>query len=193
MTTTDRNAVTDVELHPLLATRWSPRGFDTAYEPSDAEVQTLLEAARWAPSCANRQPWRFVVARRGTPTFDRVVRHLAEGNQRWAPRASLLFVAASRNVGDDGESWLPWSHYDTGQAAALLCAQATAMDLVSHQMAGFDAEGMAKEFELPADVEPVAVIAVGRWDAGADLPEDLKAREFGPRERHPVSDLLISC
>jgi nitroreductase len=159
---------------------------------SDEDVSTLLEAARWAPSCANRQPWRFLVARRGTPTFDRVVRHLAEGNRRWAPRASALILAVARTADGNGETWLPWAHYDTGQAVAHLAAQATAMDLVTHQMAGFDVKGMATEFELPGDVEPLTVIAVGRWDAEADLPEDLKAREFGPRERYPVSDLLIS-
>lgn len=192
MTTTDRSALTDTDLHPLLASRWSPRGFDTTYEISAAEVDALLEAARWAPSCANRQPWRFVVARRGTPTFDRVVTHLAQGNQRWAPRASLLLVAASVNADESGESWLPWSHYDTGQAIAHLSVQASALNLAVHQMAGFDATGMASEFDLPAILEPLAVIAVGRWDAEADLPDDLKAREFGPRSRHLVSDLLIS-
>ena len=192
MTTVDRNAVTDADLHPLLASRWSPRGFDIGYELSDADLAALLEAARWSPSSANRQPWRFVVARRGTPTFGRVVAHLAEGNQRWAPRASVLVVAASTNSDENGESWLPWSHYDTGQAVAHLTVQATALNLAVHQMAGFDPAGMAKEFALPESVQPLAVIAIGRWDAEADLPEDLKAREFGARQRHPIGDLLIS-
>lgn len=192
MTTTDRTAVTDAALHPLLASRWSPRGFDTAHEISQADLDSLLEAARWAPSCANRQPWRFVVARRGAPTFGRVFRHLWEGNQRWAGRASALLVAASVNADEEGASWLPHSHYDTGAAVAHLTTQATALNLAVHQMAGFDVTGMAKEFALPESVEPLAVIAVGSWDAEADLPEDLKSREFGQRQRHPIGDLLIS-
>lgn len=192
MTTLDRHAVTEAELHPLLAGRWSPRGFDTDHELSDAELAALLEAARWAPSSANRQPWRFVVGRRGEPTFDRIVAHLAEGNVRWAPRASLLLLAASVNADADGASWLPWSRYDTGQAMAHLTVQAGALDLAVHQMAGFDIPGIAAEFALPETVEPLAVIAVGRWDPQADLPEDLRAREFGPRTRHALADLLIS-
>ncbi|MGQ0465689.1 MAG: nitroreductase family protein [Sporichthyaceae bacterium] len=191
MTTADRQAVTESELHPLLAGRWSPRGFDTAHELSDAELAALLEAARWAPSCANRQPWRFVVGRRGEPTFDRIAAHLAEGNLRWAPRASLLLLAASVNEAPDGATWLPWSHYDTGQAIAHLTVQASALDLAVHQMGGFDIPGMAAEFGLPETVEPLAVVAVGRWDPQADLPDDLKAREFAPRTRHDLADLLI--
>src|SRR5262245_50481428 len=116
MTTVDRAAVTDADLHPLLASRWSPRGFDTDYDIPEADLTTVLEAARWAPSSANRQPWRFIVARRGTPTFGRVVAHLWERNQVWATRASVLLVAASTNSDENGETWLPWSHYDTGQA-----------------------------------------------------------------------------
>ncbi len=191
MTTLDRSAVTDADLHPLLASRWSPRGFDTAYEIPEADLAALLEAARWAPSCANRQPWRFVVTHRGQEGFDRLVAHLAEGNQRWATRASVLIVAASKNADDNGDSWLPWSIYDTGQAMAHLSVQAEALELAVHQMAGFDPQGMSKEFGLPESVQPVAVLAIGRWDPEADLPEDLKAREFGPRKRLPLRDLQL--
>ncbi|MGQ0843212.1 MAG: nitroreductase family protein [Sporichthyaceae bacterium] len=191
MTTIDRLAVTDADLQPLLAARWSPRGFDAGHALSDADLHALLEAARWAPSCANRQPWRFVVARRGEAAFERIVAHLAEGNRRWAPGASALLIAASVNVGPEGEDWLPWAHYDVGQAVAHLTVQAQALGLAVHQMAGFDPAGIAEEFSLPGDVQPLTAVAIGRFDAEADLPGDLREREFGPRLRLSVADLVL--
>lgn len=189
MTTPDRRAVSDAALHPLLANRWSPRGFDSAHTLSDADLHALLEAARWAPSCNNSQPWRFLVTRRGEATFDRLAAQLAEGNRKWAPTASALLIAAA-NV-EDADPLEPWARYDTGQAAAHLTVQAAALGLMVHQMAGFDAAGVIKEFGLPESVQPVAAIAIGAFDPGADLPDYLRAREDGPRERRPLADLLL--
>src|ERR1700742_4440811 len=100
---TERDAVTDAALHPLLAHRWSPRGFDPAHVLSDADLHALLEAARWAPSSNNSQPWRFVVSRRGDAVHPRLVKHLVPGNQLWAPSASALILAAAATVRDDGK------------------------------------------------------------------------------------------
>lgn len=189
LTLPDRAADTAAPLHPLLAGRWSPRGFDAGYDLTDAELTTLLEAARWAPSAANSQPWRFLVGRRGDATFDAIVELLAPGNQPWAPRASVLIVA----VADTTPSPMaPWAVYDTGQAVAHLSVQATELGLAVHQMGGFDADGVAARFGLAPELQPISVVAVGRLDPAADLPEPYRGRERAPRERRPLSDLLLA-
>ncbi|HEX3827711.1 MAG TPA: nitroreductase family protein [Sporichthyaceae bacterium] len=186
----DRDAVTGAELHPLLAHRWSPRGFDPQYTLSDADLHTLLEGARWAPSSGNSQPWRFVVSRRGDEIHPRLVKHLVPGNQLWAPSASMLMLAAALTVRDDGKV-LGHAWYDTGQAVAHLSIQAGALGLAVHQMGGFDRDGVRAEFALPAHVEPIAMVAVGRYDPEAALPEPLWSRERAPRERKAVSEILL--
>jgi nitroreductase len=186
-----RSADTRYPLHPVLAERWSPRGFDTRHEIDDAGLATLLEAARWAPSAANTQPWRFVVARRGSAEFTAIVAALAPGNQAWADRASVLVVAAAQTEAPDG-SPLPWAQYDTGQAVAHLSVQAHHDGLHIHQMGGFDRDRVADRFGLPATVVPQVVIALGRHDPDATLPEPYASRETAPRERLPLAALVVA-
>ncbi len=185
----DRTANSVARLHPLLAGRWSPRGFDAGYELSDSELTALLEAARWAPSAANAQPWRFLVGRRGDATFDAIVELLMPGNQPWAPRASVLIVAIADTT---QEHTAPWAVYDTGQAVAHLSVQATELGLAVHQMGGFDAAGVVERFGLAPELKPISAVAVGRLDPDADLPEPYFERERAPRERRPISELLIA-
>src|SRR6476619_5971848 len=185
-----KTASTAVSVHPLLAERWSPRGFDRAHEIGDEALTALLEAARWAPSAGNSQPWRFLVTRRGEQAHDRLFAALAPGNQAWAGAASALILVAARTAGDDGRPQ-PWALYDTGQAVAALVTQAQADGLSVHQMGGFDTGGVRAEFGLGEDLTPVVVVAVGRHDSEAGLPEPLAAREAAPRTRHPVGDLLL--
>ena len=185
-----KTASTAVSVHPLLAERWSPRGFDRAHEIGDEALTALLEAARWAPSAGNSQPWRFLVTRRGEPAHDRLFAALAPGNQAWAGAASALILVAARTANDDG--WpQPWALYDTGQAVAALVTQAQADGLAVHQMGGFDTDAVRAGFGLADGLTPVVVLAVGRQDSAAGLPEPLAAREAAPRTRHPVSDLLL--
>jgi nitroreductase len=185
-----KTASTTVPVHPLLAERWSPRGFDRAHEIGDEDLAALLEAARWAPSAQNSQPWRFLVTRRGEPAHDRLYAALAPGNQAWAGAASALILVAARTTGDDGRPQ-PWALYDTGQAVAALVTQAQADGLSVHQMGGFDTDAVRAGFGLADGLTPVVVLAVGRQDSAAGLPEPLAAREAAPRTRHPVGDLLL--
>jgi nitroreductase len=166
-----KTATTTVPVHPLLAERWSPRGFDQAHELADDRLTALLEAARWAPSAANSQPWRFLVARRGE-------------------EASALVLVAARTAGEDGRPQ-PWALYDTGQAVAALVTQAQADGLAVHQMGGFDTGAVQAGFGLGEALTPVVVLAIGRQDGAAGLPGPLAAREAAPRTRYPVSDLLL--
>ena len=185
-----KTASTTVPVHPLLAERWSPRGFDRAHEIGDEALSALLEAARWAPSAGNSQPWRFLVTRRGEPAHDRLYAALAPGNQTWAGAASALILVAARTAGDDGRPQ-PWALYDTGQAVAALVTQAQADGLSVHQMGGFDTGAVRAELGLGENLTPVVVLAVGRHDSEASLPEPLAAREAAPRTRYPLGDLLL--
>ena len=185
-----KTASTAVPVHPLLAERWSPRAFDRAHELGDEALTALLEAARWAPSAQNSQPWRFLVTRRGEEAHGRLFAALAPGNRAWAGTASALILVAARTAGDDGSPH-PWALYDTGQAVAALVTQAQAGGLAVHQMGGFDTAAVRAQFGLGDDLTPVVVLAIGRRDSTADLPEPFAARETAPRTRRPVSDLLL--
>ena len=188
--TDPKKASTRVPLHPLLADRWSPRGFDASSPVDDEALVAILEAARWAPSANNSQPWRFVVTKRDDPGFERLHALLMPGNRTWASSAGALVLVAAQTVDDEGRA-RPWAWYDTGQAVAALTVQAQHEGLSVHQMGGFDADGLSEAFDLAQSVTPVVVLAVGRRDPDAHLPEQLAARERAPRTRAPLEDLLL--
>lgn len=178
-----------LSLHPLLAERHSPRSFDTAHDLGDDEVATLLEAARWAPSSMNRQPWRLAVARRGTTAHASVLQTLAEGNRRWAGDASALVVAVAERV-RDGRA-ISTADYDLGLAMAQLTVQAHALGLHVHQMGGFDHAALAEHLGLHEGMVPLVVVAVGRRADAGRLPGDLRAREVAPRVRRPLHETVL--
>lgn len=187
---TTKAATTTAEVHPLLTGRWSPRGFDRAHTLGDRTLTALLEAARWAPSANNSQPWRFLVTRRGEESFDALADTLAAGNRTWAPAASALVLVAAQTA-DETDRPRPWALYDTGQAVAALSVQAEAEGLSVHQLGGFDADLAGDRFDLDGSLTPVVVVAIGRRDPHAELPEPLAAREQAPRTREPLTALLL--
>jgi len=176
-------------IHPLLAQRWSPRGFDESHVLTFEDLLPLLEAARWAPSSGNTQPARWLVTLRGEPAHTRLVGCLSGGNQPWAPRASALLVAVATQAGDDGRPY-PWHLHDTGQAVAHLTVQAAAQGLLVHQMGGFDADRIRREFGLSDVQRPSVVVAVGVL-GGTPLPPELASREARERTRRPLSELVL--
>jgi nitroreductase len=188
--TSRKSADTTASLHPLLAERWSPRGFDARHELDDPDATALLEAARWAPSANNSQPWRFLLTRRGEQDFRALSGLLAEGNRSWAPNASALLLVVAQTTDETGRP-RPWALYDTGQSVAALSVQAESAGLHVHQMGGFDADAARHTFELADDLTPVVVVAIGRLDPQAALPEPLAAREQAPRTREALQALLL--
>jgi nitroreductase len=177
-------------IHDVIARRWSPRAFDE--RPVEQEtLKSLFEAARWAPSSSNEQPWRFIVASKETSTdYDRVFACLVEGNRKWAFQAPVLSVA-SLLFEDDGK---PNRHalYDTGMAAENFVLQATALGLQAHQMAGFDTQKARETCLIPTGFDPVAMIALGYPGDPAVLADYLREREIKPRERKPIGDFVFS-
>jgi nitroreductase len=179
-------------IHDLIKRRWSPRAFsDRRVEPDT--LLSLLEAARWAPSSNNEQPWSFIVATKDDPAeHARLLSCLVDGNILWAQRAPVLMVSVARmSFEDDGK---PNRHafYDVGQAVAGLSIQATALGLAVHQMAGFHPDKVRALYGVPEPFEPVAAIALGYPGDPEGLPERLKQRELAPRERKPLPEFVFS-
>lgn len=193
MNTLIKSAATTTPLHPLLAQRWSPRSFDHTHELTGAQVTALLEAARWAPSAANSQPWRFAVALRDSADHDAVLDILNGSNRVWAQDASALIVVATSTSGPDGGA-LPWGAYDAGQAVAHLSVQAEHEGLAVHQMGGFDRDRLGALLAAAGatDVAPLVVVAIGRRAEATRLIEPFAAREVAARDRLPVEQLLLS-
>jgi nitroreductase len=164
----ERVLVNAVPLHPLLAARWSPVTFDAAYEVPAAEVESLLEAARWAPSAGNSQPWSFVTGRRGDTVHTRLVAHLAGSSARWAPTASLLVAnLCHRRVEDTDWDYSEFALYDLGQAVAHMTVQAQSLGLAARQFRAFDRAGLEAELGVPPHWEVTTLTAFGRPPVGA--------------------------
>ena len=177
-------------VHELIRSRWSPRAF-TSQPISEEELMTLFEAATWAASSGNSQPWRFVYAHRADEAnFQRLLSCLVPANQTWAKEAAVLVLALAQAMQPNGQPNL-WARHDVGAATATLLLQATAQGLHGHVMAGFDADRTREAFALPADIEPVTFTALGHQGAPEQLEEPNRTRETEPRTRKPVSEVVF--
>jgi len=188
----EKPADTLYPIHDLLRQRWSPRAFDD--RPIEPEkLRSLCEAARWAPSSNNEQPWRFIVANKDYETeWNRLLACLVEGNRKWAYRAPVLILSVASLNFEDDSTLNRHAFYDTGMAVENLVLQATALGLSAHQMAGFDVEKARADLKIPSGYEPVAMIAVGYPGDLASLPDRLRERELQPRSRRPISEWTFS-
>lgn len=186
----EKPAESSVAIHELVQRRWSPRAFSNrAVEPE--KLAALLEAARWAASSKNEQPWRLVVAeRRDGEPFERMMGCLNESNRAWAGHAPLLILVCARTAFANGE---PNRHawYDCGLAVGQLTLQALALELWVHQMAGFSAPTAREAFGVPEDCEPVSVLAVGYYGDPAALPEARRVQEAALRTRKPLGEVAF--
>jgi nitroreductase len=183
---------TQAPIHELLADRRSPRAFSE--QPIEPEkLLSLFEAARWSPSSANEQPWRFIVAtKRDSRIHSALVESLMEGNRLWAKRAPILVLALAQSTYT--KTGRPYQHswYDLGQSVALLSVQATALGLAVHQMGGFDGDKARQLLSIPEGFSPVIVFAIGYADRPEILPDDLKKREQAPRSRKLLQDFVFT-
>ena len=183
----------DHPIDPIFLERWSPRAFapDTIEEN---ELFTLFEAARWAPSSYNSQPWRFIYGRRGTPAFDTLLGLLNEFNQSWVKSASALLVVVSNSLmkppGQDKEIPSHSHSFDAGAAWMSLALQAAKSGWFTHGMVGFDMERAFAELDVPKGYRVEAAIAIGRLGDKTNLPEFLQAREM-PSDRQPLSAMAM--
>ena len=185
------SASTSTPIHPVLSNRRSPRSFDATATISNEALVAILEAARWAPSANNFQPWRFHVGVRGDEVFNSILATLVPFNQSWANRASALVLVSIVNQNEDGTP-RPISGFDAGLAVSQLTFEAHSRDQVAHQMAGFDAAKAAQTFELPNQIAPIVVIAVGTQGPAEQLEGVLLERENAPRQRKELSEIVLA-
>ncbi|MFA5607667.1 MAG: nitroreductase family protein [Leucobacter sp.] len=185
-----RTAQTTAPVIDTLAERWSPRAFDADHSFPEGALRGILEAARWAPSASNTQPWRFIVARRGSESFSRITETLAGFNTQWAG-AAAAFIVNIAELSDAEGNEQPWAVYDLGQAVAHLSVQAHAEGFYTHQMGGFDREAIRRAFNLDERQNPISVTAIGAIGSADQLPEPLREREVAPRTRITVEDLVL--
>jgi len=174
---------------PLIVERWSPRAM-SGESISETELMSLFEAARWAPSSFNNQPWRFVYARRGTPDWDSFFKLMVNFNQQWAKNAAVLIVALSHNTFDYNSKPSRTHSLDTGAATENLALQARSMGLVCHGMEGFDYDKARKELQIPDDYTVEALYAIGRPGSIELLEPTLREREV-PSDRKRVAEFAF--
>lgn len=186
----DRTAPVEHPVLDVLANRWSPRAFDPETPIDEDKLARALEAARWSPSASNSQPWRLIVARRGTELHARIHASLMGFNQAWAGNSAVLIVAVAETATAEGA---PITHaaYDLGQSIAHLSVQAHHDDLVVHQMSGFEPEKIRAIAGLDGRFVPMTVIALGDLGDASALPEPLQQREVAPRVRRPIHETVL--
>jgi len=188
---TEKLAQTQHPVHEFIRSRWSPRAFSDRPLEQD-KLLSLLEAARWAPSSYNHQPWSFIVATKDDPTeYNRLLSTLVEFNQGWAKSAPVLILAVAKTRTDDGKTNRHAFH-DVGLAIENLVIQATALGLSVHQMAGFSVDGARKEYRIPEDYEPATAIVVGYAGDPQSLPDGLREKELAPRVRKPLNEFVFT-
>jgi len=187
-------AVTQVPIHDLIAERWSGRAYDATKPVTSEQVISLLEAARWAPSCYGDQPWRFIVWNRNSNpgSWQQAFDCLAPGNQGWVKDAAVLVLTTADTLFNHNGQPNRWAQYDTGAAAENLCLQAEALGLMAHQMGGFDADKARSAFGIPSQYTPMAMIAVGYPADPATFNAEVRERETAPRKRRELGELFFA-
>ena len=184
-------AATDHPVHDLVRARWSPYGFCAQPVPHEA-LRSLFEAARWAPSSFNEQPWRYILATQDEPQeFERLLSCLVEANQAWAKAAPVLALGVAMLTFTRNGKPNKVAHHDLGLAAGNLLVEATARNLLVHQMGGILPERARELYAIPKNAEALTALAIGYLGAPEDLPEDLAERDRAPRTRKPLREFVF--
>ncbi len=189
----NKKAEVQFPIHDLIAERWSPLAFsDQAVSRED--LGSLFEAARWAASCYNEQPWSFIVATRDeTELHAKLASCLVEANAAWAAQAPVLLLSvASMKFSRNGKHNRHGAH-DLGLAVGNLSMQAGALGLSLHQMGGFDVQRARELFAIPEDLEPMAAIALGYRGDGESLSAEMRTREAAVRERKALNEMVFGA
>jgi nitroreductase len=178
-------------VHPLMSARKSTRAFsEKLIEPE--KLRSVFEAARWAPSSGNMQPWRFIIAVKDRPDdHERMVNLLFEGNRIWAEKAPVLILSVAQVTDNARQKTNKFAYHDVGMATENLALQAASLGLAAHPMGGFYADRARATFNIPNEYEPVAIIALGYEGVTEFLPQPLIERELAPRARKPISEFVF--
>lgn len=178
---------------PVLLNRWSPRSFSSR-DVATADLRKVFEAARWAASAYNEQPWRYLVGTRNSPTYEKIFSTLIGFNKSWAGSAPVLILGVTSTKFSHNGTENTYAIHDLGAASSYLTLEAAELGLTTHQMAGFDHEAVRKAFNIPADYAFGSVIALGyQGEPSALGNEQMIAMEVEPRERKPQSEFVLSA
>jgi len=187
-----REAGNNYPLNELIKKRWSPVGFSSR-EIESEKIQSMFEAARWAPSSYNEQPWSFIFAtKQNESVYSKILECIFDGNTSWAKNAPLLILGITSKTFSRNGNINNHAEYDLGQAVTNLTMQATADGLFLHQMAGFNPVKAVKLFKVPDNQKIVVAIAAGYLAKEKDLPEMFVARDSAERERKNISEFVFS-
>ena len=186
-------AITEQPIHPLLADRWSSRAYDPAQLVSNESLLSIMEAARWGPSCMGDQPWQFIVFhKRDATPWTQALNCLSIGNQNWAMDASILILACANQKFSHNDKTNRWNQYDTGAACENICLQATSLGLVAHQMGGFDVEKTRELFQIPSQYDLMSFIAIGFPLALEKISAEALSKEKEARKRKPLREVFYT-
>ncbi len=175
----------------VILNRWSPRAYSDKHVSAEV-LKEVFEAARWAASSFNEQPWRFLVGRRGDETYKKILESLVEFNQGWAKNAPVLFLSVAKKTFSHSGEANKFALHDTGAATAYIALQLTALGLHMHSMAGLDSEKARKAFNIPDDFEIGAATALGYLGDPDTLPDQLKQQDISPRQRKPQEEFVFA-
>jgi len=187
-----KEASPDHPVHELIARRWSPYGYSER-DVSESDLRSLFEAARWAASSYNEQPWRYIVAtKKDAAEFERLLSCLVEPNQAWAKSAPVLALAVASLKFSRNDKPNAVAIHDLGLAAGNLSLEATARGLLVHQMAGILPDKARETYAIPEDFQPLTAIAIGYPADLETLPDAIKERDVAPRQRKPLGELVFA-
>ena len=185
--TFERNSA--FKINSIILNRWSPRSM-TGEELDNDTLMSLFEAARWAPSSFNNQPWRFIYAKRNTKYWDKIFDLLVESNKVWAKNAGILIVVISNKNFEYNGKFSITHQYDAGAAWENLALEATSRGLIAHGMQGFDYQKARDRLEIPEDFDVMAMIAIGKKGPKENLPPNLQQKE-NPNDRKPLNEIIM--
>ncbi len=186
-------AITEQPIHSILGDRWSSRAYDPSQFISQESLLSLMEAARWSPSCMGDQPWQFIVfLKKDATSWTQALNCLSVGNQNWAMDASILVLACAHKNFSSNEKSNRWSQYDTGAACENICLQATSLGLVAHQMGGFDVEKTRQLFQIPSQYDLMSFIAIGYPLAEDKMSAEALIKEKEARKRKPLREIFYT-
>ena len=186
-------AITEQPIHSIISDRWSSRAYDPDQLVSQESFLSLMEAARWSPSCMGDQPWQFITFHKKDATsWTQALNCLSVGNQNWAMDASILILACARQSFSNNQKPNRWNQYDTGAACENICLQATSIGLVAHQMGGFDVEKSRQLFQIPGQYDLMSFIAIGYPLAVEKISAEALVKEKEARKRKPLREIFYT-
>jgi nitroreductase len=187
---TSKTAVTAAPILPVLAERWSPRSYDANYELADQDLLSILEAARWAASGNNIQPWRFSVAKRGTKLFGTIAENLGGFNAAWSPNAAAYVVVSAFNNGNENVHGTT-TQFDAGLSTAQLIIQAQSLGIHAHVMGGIEHVALQSALDYPKNLDVLVVVTLGKLASAENLDPTARDRELATRTRLELDEIVL--